>query len=389
MLDSLNLALRGRRKKNNRHTTHNGVAQKAILFVKDAILHQHLTERPPTASKLCKATSTQPRAPLCHLPTELLQLISALLPLRTQLSLGLTCKTLLARVDLLWPRLVQHEPEASKCATLWTLAAAFPSLVPYTGPRGSSPSRPRTGWWGVVRAAPLPRVGAAVDLAGVSRRAVRRVAAYERLAVASGVQPPMLVRGARAAIVTDECARPITTHLAFRLVREALLLRVVVRVELPPDGEGLFSRRQARCLEAACCWHDAKYEDQLIVGLLLKDVEERGDAAKVLGRPDSVRSPAYRCRYCPTEIQYSISDNVDGRGARALTLTSWRDLGSGQNGDHPAWLAVQHIGAATPAPYEPQRRQAGALNEAFESPSGAWQTRHLQLPMLQSSEARA
>ena len=393
MLKIVRDALRARRKRRlyhtNDNTDDNGDGGKTIFSrIKCVIRHRQLSEPLPCLD-LCQVTSSQPRSRLCHLPPEILQMIAAFLPPHTQMALSLTCKTVLASVDLLWPHAFREASESTKCGVLWLMAAELPSLVPYMGPRGDERARPRSGWWGMVRTAPVTFGQAEIDQLYLSLRDVLVMAAYQRLASACNIPHLMRAKAAPVAPVWDENERPVATRIGFRLVNEALLMRVELEMKLPRKYASLFSPRQQYCVQATHCWHDENYEEELIVRLLLKDAEDLVASQVVQDSVSEIRSPVYRCRYCPTEIQYAIQVNWLELDTYSLSMTSWRDLGSGRHDRSKAWIALQNTSPKAPKTYEPCVWRPGALNEAYDSPNGSWSTQHMQLPVLQSLESQS
>lgn len=146
----------------------------------------------------------------------------------------------------------------------------------------------------------------------------------------------------------------IATTTAFRLVQNRLL-KVHSSIELDmakAKQEDKYLRSQAatylwhgshdqlgELMQKKSCAHQVNYVQRVISTLMQMDKLQR-DNPSAFG---PVEGSIYRCTYCATELQYLAEPLYDWGVRCRLSLTAWKDLGSGFDSTEQLWRGHQYL----------------------------------------------
>ena len=333
------------------------------------------------------ATSVQARSPLCALPIEILDMIAQHLTFDTQLSLFLSCKSLLACFGGLCNLFFSEERIDEARKALDVISATYPALVPCWRPGLFNDHCQMPP--GVVKALPYVEGNRGIYFRCLTHYEVLLIVGLHRLSALSGVVDEISYQTVQGIPITDERGHRVLTNVDLCMRSEMLLLRVSLEIQIPratASGEGLVSPLQKQCVGAVYCWHYT-YKDELILEPLLSEAEILCTNKDFGYRPQTVQSALYRCRMCPTEIEYTITGKPGNQESYFLVATSWRNLGSGRHQDNNRrsdsdnpWSSLQ----STWLTYIPAPEHAFSLKSMFDGSLGEVPVKHIDLHTMQT-----
>jgi len=343
---------------------------------------------------------SQKLPPFCSLPTEILLLVGEALPLSSQVCLTMTCK-MLSYVLGDGPGIAlrgKAKQDDDRKQYLQLLSREHPSLLPcflcmILHPRES-----------LLESNPCSRFAGCSDF--YPTKALFQYAHVQLATRAHNISP-------HHGLSLDKIPSPlehwtvrgkeprqsgIKTSSKLKIVNGRLLLKMEVeaKIDVLEEIEGCWRAQltfesgraiaSRELLSVIRCQHGrfaSVYYYQFLLGMMIKiyNLLQTAPGSKSHIVLDELR----RCVYCATEVNFLI--DVCKGASSTLTITCWKDLGSGMDSAERAWKSHcdVNVGNASEYHYMPDFNSSESIRESFEAPMSASRTTlkaHLAIELL-------